>query len=252
MIDYSKRFGARVADMWAKVKPEATGLHIRAAASGAVELLIYDAIGADMWGEGVTAKSVVAALADAGDKPVVARINSPGGDVFDGMAIYNALRGHAAGVTVRVDGLAASAASVIAMAGECTMAQASQMMIHNSWALAIGNKADMRKMADTMDKIDGQMAAVYAAKSGRPAEDMQALMDAETWLTAQEAVDAGLADAMDAPAKKTAKAETDRSDIQAAAGEERSGESAVETENTDTRERARRVRHARLKIALAE
>jgi ATP-dependent Clp protease protease subunit len=236
LIDARKRFGAKVANVWSLVQPEKPGLHVQAAANGDVELLIYDAIGDDGWGGGVSPKAVVAALSEAGAKPVVARINSPGGDVFDGMAIYNALKGHAAGVTVRVDGLAASAASIIAMAGESTMAHTSQMMVHNSWALTIGNKADMRKMADVMDKIDGQMAGVYAAKTGKDVADMQALMDAETWLTAQEAVEAGLADAVDPPPAKKAKAEA----------------TVVVPDDTATRERARRVRQLRLKIALAE
>lgn len=249
MIDYRQRFGARVADMWATVRPESPGLRVQAAASGdAVELLIYDAIGADPWGEGVDPKAVLAALAEAGDKPVVARINSPGGDVFAGLAIYNALKAHAAGAEIRVDGLAASAASIIAMAGTCTMAQASQLMIHNSWTLAIGNAADLQKTAAVMQRIDGQMAGIYADKSGKTVEECAALMDAETWMTGQEAVDAGLADAVDKPAKKTKAA----APAEVHAEVEPTVAPAIDHEATAARERAVKVRQARLKIALAE
>lgn len=163
------------------------------------EILLYDEIG--YWG--ITAKDFVLALAKAGAGPLTVRINSPGGDVFDGVAIYNALKGHPAPVTVVVDGLAASAASVIAMAGSSiVMNQASMLMIHNCWGVCVGNRIDMRATADIQEKIDTVMAAIYAGqmqKRGRPSEGVQALMDAETYFTADEAKSVGLADSLVAP-----------------------------------------------------
>jgi len=167
--------------------PEA--LALRDGADGVTEILLYDEIG---W-YGVTAKDFVLALAQAGAGPVHLRINSPGGDVFDGMAIYNALRAHPAPVSVTVDGIAASAASFIAMAGQTIqMAETSMLMIHNAWGLVIGNRLDMLETAAVMEKIDGQLAAIYAGRSGKLISDFAAMMDAETWFTATEAQAAGL------------------------------------------------------------
>lgn len=186
------RFSARVLQNYAATKlPEA--FSFRAAADGVTEILIYDEIG--YWG--VTAKDFVMALAQVGDGPINVRINSPGGDVFDGMAIYNALKARTAPVTVTIDGLAASAASYIAMAGsEIVMGELSMLMIHNAWGLVIGNRHDMLDSAATMEKIDGLLAGVYAARCGMTPAECAALMDAETWFTAQEAIDAKLGDSM--------------------------------------------------------
>lgn len=165
-------------------------------ASGTTEILVYDEIG--YWG--ITAQDFVLALAKAGPGPLTVRINSPGGDAFDGLAIYNALKGHPGPVTVTVDGMAASAASIIAMAGaNIVMNQASMMMIHNCWGVCIGNRIDMRACADIQQKIDSTMAAIYAAqmqKRGRDSSGVQALMDAETYFTSDEAKTAGLVDAV--------------------------------------------------------
>lgn len=197
------RFSARTLDRWSAAGlPDA--LAVRAAADGVTEILVYDEIG---W-FGITAKDFLVAVAEAGGGPLHIRINSPGGDVFDGMAIYNALRAHPSPVTVTVDGVAASAASVIAMAGQTIqMAETSMMMIHNCWGLCIGNRIDMREMADTMQKIDAQLAATYAGRSGMSQEECQALMDAETWFTAQEALDAKLCDVLTLPVDKKASAD---------------------------------------------
>ena len=165
---------------------------IRSQAGGPAQLLIYDEIS---W-FGITAEQLVSELAQiTGDLEV--HINSPGGDTFDGIAIMNALRQHQGQVTVMVDGLAASAASVIAMAaapGRLIMNPGSMMMIHNAWGMSIGNASDMRQMADLLDQVSGNIADIYAARGGGTAADWQASMNAETWYKAQEAVDAGLAD----------------------------------------------------------
>jgi ATP-dependent protease ClpP protease subunit len=168
---------------------------VRGQGSETLELDIYDDIGEDWWGEGVTAKQVRRTLKAEKPGTIRVRIKSAGGDVFDGFAIYELLNEHSARVLVQVDSLAASMASVIAMAGdEVEMASGAMMMIHNPWALTMGEADDLRKQADVLDKMRDQIAAVYAAKTGRKREDLLAMMDAETWMTAQEAVDAGFAD----------------------------------------------------------
>lgn len=161
------------------------------AESDQADVLIYDYIG---WG-GVTAADFVKALTAITAKTINVRINTPGGDVFDGLAIFNSLKAHGAQVHVKVDGLAASIGSIIAMAGDTiTMGQSAFMMIHNPWALAIGNAADMREMAATLDKIGGSLADIYATRAKITKEQAQSWMDAETWFTAEEAKAAGLAD----------------------------------------------------------
>jgi ATP-dependent Clp endopeptidase proteolytic subunit ClpP len=178
-------------------------LAIRAAANGVTEILLYDEIG---W-FGISAKDFVLALVAAGDGPIHVRINSPGGDVFEGMAIYNALKARSAPVTVTVDGIAASAASFIAMAGSTlSMCETSLLMVHNAWGFVIGNRHDMLETAAIMEKIDGQLAAIYAAKCGQSAGEMSTMMDAETWFTADEAKAAGMCDAVVTPVKSDAQA----------------------------------------------
>lgn len=163
-------------------------------APGVTELYIYDEIGYF----GVTASDMVLELAQVATPTINVRLNSPGGDVFDGIAILNALRSHPATVNVTVDSMAASIASVIAMAGDTiTMAPNSQMMIHQASGIAIGNAVDMRDLADLLDKQDTNIASIYAARAGGDAETWLAAMAAETWYSAQEAVDAGLADNVD-------------------------------------------------------
>lgn len=189
-----KRFSARSIAAY-QAGPTKEGVRIVAAQPDApAEILIYDVIGADWFGDGVTAKGVLAALADAEGGPVRVRINSPGGDVFEGLAIYNSLKAYPGKVDVVVDGLAASAASVIAMAGETvSMGQGTLLMIHNAATIGIGNRHDMAATAGVLGKIDGQLAEIYAKFSGEDAAGFAAQMDAETWLTAEEAKDAGLA-----------------------------------------------------------
>src|SRR5690606_36340487 len=129
--------------------------------------------------------------------PVHLRVNSPGGDVFDALAIYNMLLDHDGEVTVTIDGLAASAASCIAQAGDRVVAtRGAQVMIHDASGLCVGNAAEMTTMAALLDQVSTTIAEVYAARSGRDAEAWRAAMRAETWYTAEQAVEAGLADEM--------------------------------------------------------
>ena len=157
---------------------------------------ILDVIGEDWWsGEGVTAKRISAALRSIKADEVIVDINSPGGDFFEGVAIYNQLRQDPRPVTVRILGLAASAASVIAMAGDdVQIGQAGFMMVHNAWVVAVGNRHDMREAAETMEPFDAAMAAVYASKAGVDRDIAVGWMDAETWFNGEGAVQAGLAD----------------------------------------------------------
>jgi ATP-dependent Clp endopeptidase proteolytic subunit ClpP len=175
-------------------KPEkAAKLEVKALADGSVEILIYDEIG--YWG--VTAKDFATTLAGITASTINVRINSPGGDVFDGLAIYNSLKAHPATINTFVDGWAASAASFIMLAGDTvTMAENSLVMIHNAWGFGIGNAKDMRALAEVLDKIDGQIAAIYSGKSGKDVTACLDAMAAETWFTAPEAKTFGLVDAV--------------------------------------------------------
>lgn len=159
---------------------------------------IYDVIGYDAWtGGGFTAKRAAAALRAIGKNPVRVNINSPGGDFFEGLAIYNLLREHPEKVTVRVMGLAASAASVIAMAGdEVEMGAGAFLMIHNAWVLAVGDRNDMAAAADLLAPFDKAMAEIYAARTGKDGAEVARMMDDETWIGATDAVDEGFADAV--------------------------------------------------------
>lgn len=157
---------------------------------------IYDVIGYDFWtGDGVTAKRIAGALRNMGPGPVTVNINSPGGDMFEGIAIYNQLREHDGEITVKILGLAASAASIVAMAGDTVqIARAGFLMIHNCWLVAQGNRHDLREYADTIEPFDNAMADVYAARTGSDAKAMGKLMDAETWIGGSAAIEQGFAD----------------------------------------------------------
>ena len=178
---------------------QAKKVEIRAAAGDTTDILLYDEIGP--WG--ISATDFVTALATITTPNVRVRINSPGGDVFDGMAIYNALLGWKGEVACVVDGIAASAASYIAMAGDTiSIHESAMVMIHRAWGFAVGNAADMTDMAGVLAKIDTQIAGIYAKQSGKSTDAMLALMTGEsdgTWFTAQEAADAGLVDEVIAP-----------------------------------------------------
>ena len=177
-----------------KTKPKSLSpITFKALDAGEAEILIYDEID-PFWGTG--AKEFAAGLKELGEVTTIhVRINSPGGDVFDGVAIYNLLAQHAAKVIVHVDGLAASIASVIAMAGdEIHLAENALMMIHDPWGSIGGSATEMRAMADLLDTVAATIVTTYAARTGRDAEDIRALMAAETWMDAAEALDQGFAD----------------------------------------------------------
>lgn len=170
--------------------------------NGTLELLIYEDIGVDWWtGEGVTASSIKQEIDTAGPFTKIAvRINSPGGDAFEGVAIFNLLRGQGKPIDVFVDGIAASAASVVAMAGDTrTMGTGAMLMIHNAWTSCTGYADDMRKMADTLDSISASISQVYVTRGGVTQEKASELMSAESWLNASEAVELGLATGISEP-----------------------------------------------------
>lgn len=158
---------------------------------------IYDPIGYDYWDDsGVTAKRISAALRSLDGADVVVNINSPGGDVFEGLAIYNLLREYKGHVTVRVLGVAASAASFIAMAAdEIQIARAGFFMIHNAWTGLWGNRNDLRETADFLEQIDDTIADIYHVKSGLSMDELKADMDKERWINGRDAIDSGFADA---------------------------------------------------------
>lgn len=161
------------------------------------ELMLYgDISSSTWWGDEVTPQQFKNDLDELGGiSSLNIYINSGGGDVFAGQAIHSMLKRHKAYKTVYIDGLAASIASVIAMAGDkIIMPKNASMMIHNAWTLVAGNKDDLRKMADDMEKIDAGIIATYTEKTGLEENEIVLLMDAETWFTADEAVKKGFAD----------------------------------------------------------
>jgi ATP-dependent Clp protease, proteolytic subunit ClpP len=171
---------------------------IKAKANDTAEISIYDEIG--FWG--VSAASFAQDLKSCGNnlKQINLHIHSPGGDVFDGIAIYNLLKNHPANVTVYIDGLAASMASVIAMAGnEVIMPENAMMMIHKPWGIQGGDAEDMRKYADLLDKVENTLIPAYASKTGKTPEELAEMLSEETWLTAKECVEQGFADKLAEP-----------------------------------------------------
>jgi len=167
------------------------------------QVYIYDRIGGNFWGEGTTAQSFIDQLQEIDDDTIELHLNSPGGAAFDGIAMKNALRQHDAYVHVIVDALAASAASIVAMAGDkVSMEESSQMMIHNASGIVLGNANEMRTFADDLDKMDQNIAEVYHNVAGGSIDDWKQAMSDETWYTGAEAVAAGLADETIKPQKK--------------------------------------------------
>lgn len=191
---------ALVADVWRHLRnrdqrPRPTGtarLRIVNSEDGApTRIDLFDEIG--FWG--VTAQDFVDELLAIDAATIELHVNSPGGDVFDGIAIMNALADHPATVNVVVDGIAASAASFIAMAGDSVkMNRGSQLMIHDALGFCVGNAADMDEMSALLSRISDTIAGLYSDRAGGKVEDWRDLMRAETWYSAVEAVDAGLAD----------------------------------------------------------
>lgn len=171
-------------------------IKVLAKAKRKAEVLVYEQIGEDWYGNGVTAKKFREQLQALGElDEITIRVNSPGGEVFDGFAIYNELRANKARKIVHIDGLAASIASVIAMAGdEIVMGLGAMMMIHDPWTIALGNSTQMRQQADVLDKVKVGLVDAYAGFNGaKDRSEIESLMTAETWFTAEEAVEAGFA-----------------------------------------------------------
>lgn len=182
-----------------------------AAKDGDPDLLtIYDEIG--FWG--VQASDFRTSLTAAKAKSLVVEINSPGGDVFAGLAIYNMLVASGKDITTKVMGVAASAASLIAMAGDkIVMPKNTFMMVHNPWGVAIGNAAEMRETADVLDKIGDSLHATYAAKTGLGDDELKAMLAEDTWLTADEALAKGFATEVVDAVEAKAKFDMDRADL---------------------------------------
>ncbi|MGO0617981.1 head maturation protease, ClpP-related [Leclercia adecarboxylata] len=170
---------------------------IRAARDGDNSISIFDVIGADYWGEGVTASRIAGALRSLNGADVTVNINSPGGDMFEGLAIYNLLREYDGKVTVKVLGLAASAASIIAMAGDdVQIGRGAFLMIHNCWVYAMGNRHDLAQIAADMEPFDKAMSDIYQARSGLDAATVEKMMDGETYIGGSDAVAKGFADSL--------------------------------------------------------
>ena len=165
------------------------------AKDGEATIWIYDAIGEMFGPDAVTAKGIKDKLqAFRGIEKITLRINSPGGVVDDATAIHTLLSEHMATKVTKVDGIAASAATILIPPGRVEMAKGAKMMIHNPWTVAIGNWRELEKAAAVAKVYSNSAAEIYAARTGKSAEDIMAAMDAETYFTAQDAVDFGLAD----------------------------------------------------------
>ncbi len=174
----------------------------------AADVYIYDEIGY----YGVTASDFTKEIAALDVDTIKLKINSPGGEVFDGVAIHNALKSHPARVAVTVDALAASAASFIAMVGDTVhMARGSQLMIHEASGMAIGNAADMIDLAGKLERVGDVIASFYSERAGGDTAQWRAAMAKETWYTGEEAVAAGLADTFDDPPRAVSFAPTNES-----------------------------------------
>ncbi len=163
------------------------------------EIIIYSAIGQDYWGDGtyLSAKAFSEELKklDPDVNEITVRINSPGGDVFDGVTIYNRLKQHKAKIVVYIDGLAASIASVIALAGdEIHMGEGALYMVHLPWTWAMGNRMELDNTVSRLMDVEEQMISIYSKKSGLDRAEVKSLLEAETWMGAEEAIEKGFVD----------------------------------------------------------
>ena len=176
--------------------------NIQNKAGETADVYIFDEIGT----YGITAQEFINDIKGLKDLPINLRINSLGGDVFDGMAMYNVIKRREAKTTVYIEGIAASIATIIALgADQVVMAENSLFMIHNAWGGTMGEAKDMRKTADTLDKISGELTDIYRKKTGLSYEALQEMMDEETWLNAEEAYEAGFVDVISDSIKVAAK-----------------------------------------------
>ena len=179
---------------WYNIKAEAS--------SKSADVYIFDEIGTF----GLTAQSFIEEIKSYKDTPMSLHINCVGGDVFEGMAIYNVLKKRTARTTVYIEGIAASMGSVIALAGdEVVMAENSLFMIHNAWGGAMGEATEIRKTAALLDKISGEIADIYTKKTNLPYNRVKEMMDEETWLSADEAYNLGFIDSISDAIKVAAK-----------------------------------------------
>ncbi len=163
------------------------------------EIVIYAAIGQDHWGDGsmISAKTFSEELKKVPDtvKTLNIRVNSPGGDVFDGIAIYNRLKQHKAKKVVYIDGLAASIASIIALAGdEIVMGEGALYMVHLPWTWAMGNRNELDNIINRLTDVEEQMISIYSKKTKMSRSEVRGLLEAETWMDSEEAIDKGFAD----------------------------------------------------------
>lgn len=167
------------------------------------ELFLYGPIGADFFGEGISADLFIEALDSLGGKRAKLRINSVGGSVFEGIAIYNAAKRYAGGVDVVIDSLAASIASIIALAGETrTSSKGSMWMIHRAMTFTFGNQEELQKALNMLETGDKTLVGIYSDAMSKSVDEIEALMSAETWFTAEEALEVGLATAIEGKSKK--------------------------------------------------
>jgi ATP-dependent Clp protease protease subunit len=190
---------------WGKPLDKPDWFSVNALASDEPEIFIYSVVGWPF----VDEEELVRAMAGMKDKHILCRINSPGGDVYSGMSLFNAFANHPGGVTVRIEGMAASIASIIAMGGKKVEAYSNTMvMVHNAMILTCGNHNELREIADIIEKISGQMCDIYTGKCKKGKKEMKSMMDEETYMTAQEALSHGFIDTI-LKSGKGAKAEFD-------------------------------------------
>ncbi|MDZ5712246.1 head maturation protease, ClpP-related [Jeotgalibacillus haloalkalitolerans] len=198
----NKMFQNKELERFKDIKPE-----FKTAVNGnEATLYIYGDIGESWWDDSVSANEVKDFLNGTNANVIHVHINSLGGDAFDGVAIHNQLKSHKAKIIVHVDGIAASAASVIAMAGdEINMPATSMLMIHNAWTFAYGNARELRKVAEDLDKISHSVSEAYMTRFVGTREELNQLLDQEEFLTAEEAIAFGLADEVIEEAEETSR-----------------------------------------------
>lgn len=183
----------------------ASWYNIKASGTGPATVYLYGRIGQDWWGDGNSAKDFAQELDALAPRDIDLRINSEGGDVFEGYAIYSALNRYPGRVTAYVDGLAASSASFVALAAnEVVMGEASFFMIHNAWTCACGNASELRQIAERLEAVDDQIVGIYDKHTDRDEGAIRAAMEATTWLTGSEAVEWGFASRTDESLKAAA------------------------------------------------
>ncbi len=194
---------------WLKANAEHRAFNAKTSADGVLELNMLDIIGEDWWtGGGITANRVKQQLdANKDAKTIRVLMNSPGGDAFEGLAIQSLLNRTGARIEFEIIGLAASAATVIAMAGDSiAIHEGAMFMVHEAWTFGVGNKRDLRTTADFLEKVDGSILDVYKRRTGRDTAELSALVEATTWMTAHEAVEAKFATSV-IPAKGSGKSD---------------------------------------------